>query len=66
MRKHIELYYKTFDQNNLSEMDRKIYECFNDYGYNFESTRKRTISLDSIASKSGPNCLQKHVIKGKR
>ena len=65
MRKHVELYYKSFDQNNLSEIDRKINECFNDYGFNFESTKKRTTSLDTICCKSGPHCLSKHLNKGK-
>lgn len=65
MRKHIELYYKSYDGINLSEMDRKIVECFNEYGYNFESNKKRTISLDSIASKSGPYCLNKRIQKEK-
>lgn len=65
MRKHIEQYYKSYDQNNLSEMDRKLNECFNDYGYNLESNKKRTIDLDSLCVKSGPHCLNKHLSKGK-
>lgn len=61
MRKHIDLYYKCYDGNNLNEMERKINECFNEYGYNFESNRKRHISLDDMASKSGPRCLEKRI-----
>jgi len=66
MRKHINLYYKTFDGNNLSELDRKLNECFNDYGYNLESQRRRTISIDEVAAKSGPNCLNRRHIQEKR
>ena len=66
MRKHISLYYKSFDGNNASEMDRKLNECFNEYGYNMESTRKRTISLDEVSCKSGPNCLGRSKNKNKK
>lgn len=65
MRKHIDLHYKSYDGFNLNEMDRKMVECFNEYGYNFESNKKRTMSLDSLASKSGPYCLHKSIPKEK-
>lgn len=56
MRKNELLYYKSFDGNNLSEIDRKLNECFNEYGYNMESTKRRTIPLDEVACKTGPYC----------
>ena len=66
MRKHLSLYYKSFDGSKCSEMDRKLNECFNEYGYNMESNRKKTISLDEVSCKSGPNCLCKHKNQSKK
>lgn len=66
MRKHIDLYYKSYDGNYSSEMDRLLNERFNEYGYNFESNRKKTISLDQVACKSGPLCLSKRINGEKR
>lgn len=59
MRKHISLYYKSFDGTKCSEMDRKINECFNEYGYNMESNRRKTVTLDETSCKTGPNCLNR-------
>ncbi len=58
MRKHIAMYYKTYDGQTNNEMDRLMDERLNDYGYNFESNKKKTISLDDASKKSGPHCLR--------
>ncbi len=66
MRKHISLYYKSYDGNSGSEMERKLNECFNEYGYNLESSKRKEILLDETACKSGPNCLRKCLNREKR
>lgn len=51
MRKHIEYYYKCYDKQNESNMDRIINEKFNEYGYNFDSNSKRIIDYDALLKK---------------
>ncbi len=65
MRKNITYFYKCYDGSPLSELERKEVEYFNDYGYNFETNRRREISLDNNSKKSGPNCLQRHMKREK-
>ena len=65
MRKNVDYFYKSYDGSPLSELERKEVEYFNDYGYNLESNRRRVIALDSVAKKSGPNCLQRHMKREK-
>ncbi len=66
MRQHINLYYKSYDGEHKSEMERLMNERFNDYGYNFESNQKKECDLDAFASKSGPYCLRHHNNSEKR
>ena len=63
MRKHIDYYYKSYDGIYENHREERLMETLNDYGYNLDSNKKRTLSLDSICSKSGPNCLNKGKMK---
>ena len=65
MRKHINYYYKSFDDSNCSELEKKQLAYFNDYGYNFESTKRMSISIDNLCSRTGPNCLNNQ-LKGEK
>ena len=65
MRKHITYYYKSFDDSNCSELEKKQLAYFNDYGYNFESTKRMNISMDSLCKRSGPNCLNRQIKREK-
>lgn len=51
MRKHIDYYYKCYDKQNETNMDRIINERFNEYGYNFDSNSKRIIDYDAMLQK---------------
>ncbi len=39
-------YYKGFDYLNTSIKEKRIYEYFNPYGYNIDSTSKRIIDIE--------------------
>ncbi|MCI8393891.1 MAG: hypothetical protein HFH86_00195 [Bacilli bacterium] len=52
MRKHISYYYKSYDGQYQNELERKIQECCNDYGYNLETNRRREMNIDESAAKS--------------
>lgn len=52
MRKHIDYYYKCYDRQNESNIDRIVNERFNEYGYNFENNKKRIIDYDELARKT--------------
>lgn len=57
---------KTFQSNFKNEFDRMNNERFNDYGYNFDTTKESTVSLENTSSKTGPNCLGKRLNSEKR
>jgi hypothetical protein len=65
MRKHIDYFYKSYDGEVVNNLERQTMEYFNDYGYNLESNRRRTKSLDDCCKKTGPNCLQSHIKREK-
>ena len=44
MRRHNDYYYKSYDRNYLNEQDRICNECFNEYGYNFDTNKRKTIN----------------------
>ncbi len=52
MRKHIDYYYKCYDRQNESTIDKIVSERFNEYGYNFDSNSKRIINYDELARKT--------------
>ena len=51
MRRHIDYYYKCYDRNYLNEQDRIFNECFNDYGYNFDTNKRKATDPDEYAKK---------------
>lgn len=55
MRKHIDYYYKCFDKKNENAIDKIINERFNEYGYNFDSNRKRAIDYDALVKRTNTN-----------
>lgn len=61
MRKNFLYYYKTYDNDYDSELEKINREAFNEYGYNFDSNRRKTIS-DSKMSRT----IHKRVIKSKK
>ncbi len=52
MRKHIDYFYKCYDKMNENEIERTCNERFNEYGYNFDTNRKRVINYDELARKT--------------
>lgn len=55
MRKHVDYFYKCYDKINDSELDRICNECFNEYGYNFDSNKRRVMDYDEVAKKTNYN-----------
>ncbi|MCI8575259.1 MAG: hypothetical protein HFI09_02185 [Bacilli bacterium] len=64
MRKHIDYFYKSYDGEPINNLERQAM-YFNDYGYNLESTRRKTKSLEECSKKTGPNCLMSHIKREK-
>ncbi len=52
MRKHIDYYYKCYDRQNESNIDKIVNERFNEYGYNFDTNSKRIIQHDELSRKT--------------
>lgn len=52
MRKHIDYCYKCYDKMNENAIEQTINERFNEYGYNFDTNRKRVINYDELARKT--------------
>ncbi len=61
MRKNFLYYYKTYDNDYDSELEKINREAFNEYGYNFDSNRRKTI-LDSKMART----IHKRVINSKK
>lgn len=61
MRKNFLYYYKTYDNDYDSEVEKINREAFNEYGYNFDSNRRKAIS-DSKMSRT----IHKRVINSKK
>ncbi|MCI9280458.1 MAG: hypothetical protein HFJ02_06650 [Bacilli bacterium] len=58
MRKHIDYYYKCFDKESVNEIDRIVTEKFNDYGYNFDTNRRKTVNEENMKKVCYKNCLK--------
>ena len=58
MRKHIDYYYKCFDKESDNEVDRIVNERFNDYGYNFDTNRRKVVNEENIKKIRYKNCLK--------
>ncbi len=58
MRKHIDYYYKCFDKESDNEVDRIVNERFNDYGYNFDTNRRKVINEENMKKICYKNCLK--------
>lgn len=46
-----EYYYKNADIESNNELERKKYEYLNEYGYNFDSNKRKGYDLDRYAEK---------------
>jgi len=44
--KYINYYYKTSDISAIDEIEKKQFENYNDYGYNFGSSKRRIIDYE--------------------
>ncbi len=58
MRKHIDYFYKCFDKESDNEVDRIVTEKFNDYGYNFDTNRRKVINEENMKKVCYKNCLK--------
>ena len=66
MRKHIDYFYKCFDKQSQDGVDRIMNERFNEYGYNFDSNRKKMIDTDAMVSKTNYKYCQKRVNENRK
>lgn len=64
MRKHTDYFYKCYDKVYSSELERTYNEAFNEYGYNFESNKRREFNYDEQVTKTNYNAC-KNKLKGK-
>ena len=65
MRKNSAYYYKSYDRINFNEIERITNECFNDYGFNLGSNKRREFDYDDLLSKTNCQSLKK-MIKSKK
>ena len=49
--KQIDYYYKSCDLESVDDQERKCFEKYNDYGYNFGSTKRRFINYEEHVKK---------------
>ncbi len=52
MRKDFLYYYKKYDNEYQSDLEKINREAFNEYGYNFDSNKRKTINNESLAFKT--------------
>lgn len=45
-RRSCDYFYKSCDLEKMSPLDKKRYELLNEFGYNMDSNKKRTIDYD--------------------
>lgn len=45
-RRNYDYYYKSCDLEKMSPLDKKRYELLNEFGYNMDSNKKRTVDYD--------------------
>ncbi len=45
-RRSCDYFYKSCDLEKMSPIDKKRYEFLNEFGYNMDSNKKRTMDLD--------------------
>lgn len=63
MRKHIDYFYKCYDKMYQEELERIQTECFNEYGYNFDTNTRRTMDKDEWIKKTNYNQCKKKLRK---
>lgn len=61
MRKHVDYYYKCYDKKYTSEIEKNCRECFNEYGYNFDTNSKRDIKSDELVCRTDYKNLNKNL-----
>lgn len=66
MQKRLDYFYKSYDIDSDSAWERKTIECMNEYGYNFDSNKKRIVDYEKKCSKVLYSDVKKRNIKGKR
>lgn len=52
MRKHIDYFYKCYDRQYSNEIEKCCCERFNEYGYNFDTNKRRFINYDDLNKKT--------------
>ena len=66
MRKHIMDYYKSYDGKYENNIEKIIKEKFNEYGYNFDTNRRREINYDTLASKTDYKNVKNSIVAKER
>ncbi len=66
MRKHIDYFYKCYDKMYLNDLEKINNETLNEYGYNFDSNKRRIINEEEQTFRTNyNNCKKKLQEKGK-
>lgn len=66
MQKRLDYFYKSFDIESDDAWEKKKYECMNEYGYNFDSNKKRVIDYEKKCSRVLYSDVKKRNNQGKR
>ena len=66
MQKRLDYYYKGFDIDSSSAWEKRNFEIMNEYGYNFDSNKKRVIDYDKKCSSVLYSDVKERNNKGKR
>lgn len=66
MQKRLDYYYKSYDIESNSAWEKKNFEYMNEYGYNFDSNKKRVIDYDKMCKRVLYSDVKKRNKEGKR
>ena len=66
MRKHIDYFYKCYDKQDREGIERTIHERFNEYGYNFDTNKRKVVDYDYLASHTNYNYCKKLMLEKKK
>lgn len=66
MQKRLDYYYKSYDIENENLWEKKNFEYLNEYGYNFDSNKKRVVDYEKNCKKVLYSDVKKRNNIGKR
>ncbi len=66
MQRRLDYVYKSYDIESDSAWEKRNFECMNEYGYNFDSNKRRVVDYEKKCKRVLYSDVKVRNIKGKR